>query len=450
MVVVTRSELSKIISRIFEIFKVKGPKAFKTLQAYRQPEYEGRRLNRKIERILNQSIKPASDVAEFLTCRFVQKSLKMTGLGLDIGYCQALANCIVETQKDGLNNTDDQDRLIELTQQLDAGQMTDSDWRSLQFISTANGLFQIGLIFRDRTIERILSIPVNKLETQLTIHRYFNAAMDINRYDLADIALREYLNKFEKDKKVFDKMKLHYHLMQGQHDEVMTIARLYYSEKDYQFADYIRGKKIAVVGPAPNEEKDATEIDSYDVVIRTNYRGNNSMPPADEFGRKINVSYYNYTYTKQVLSGEDNSFLEDLNFAVFKNAIDIQRYHGRPTSTTFRTMRQINDHILNGKSQMIQNIIYDLLHFEPLEIKVFKSNFFMSEQRYYSSYASPTNQTQNASKLWINFATHDLVTQFKFSQTLLKTYQISGDIQVREILKLSPEQYMSNISRIYG
>ena len=395
------SDINRATRRLIEIFSVKGPAAFSALSAYWQPEYEGRRLNRQIERLRSQAPQPEAAIARRLVQRFAAKHSQQSGLSQ--AWLQELANLIVLIHQ-GQLSPDRLDSALETARQLKASQLDDTAWRTLQFIATANGLFLLGLICRERTVERILSAPVQQQNTRQTLQRYFNAAMDAARYDLAAQALDQYRQRFAKDQASLDQMQLHFHLMQGQREAVLEIAWRAYTAMDQEFAQLIRGKRIAIVGPAPGDEAVAAEIDSFDIVIRTNYRGRETMPPAAEFGRKVDISYYNYTYTKQVLHSGDNDYLDDLSFAVFKNAIDIQRYHGRPTTAKFRTMRQINPRILNGKSQMVQNIVYDLLHFAPQQIKIFKSNFFMSEKRYYSTYASPTNQAQKASSFWMKAA----------------------------------------------
>lgn len=441
------SDLSKAIRRVIEIFSVKGPKAFTALKAYWQPEYEGRRLNRQLDHHLSQSAQPAAAISQRLIQRFGPKHPAIPGLSPD--YLRLMSEQIVLIHQ-GVLTPDALEHLVQATQQLQAGQLDDASWRTLQFIATANGLFLPGFLFRNLTVARILQTPVTPQAPAQKIQRFFTAAMDANRYDLAAQALDAYHQRPGADMRNYDQMQLHYHLMQGHRAETLAYASHTYSAADREFAEYIKGKRIAIVGPAPSDEASAAEIDSFDLVIRTNYRGHATMPPADEFGHKIDISYYNYTYTKQVLGTPENAYLDDLVFAVFKNETDIRRYRGRPTTARFRTMRQINAQILNGKSQMVQNILYDLLHFEPQAIKIFKSNFFMSEKRYYSTYASPTNQPQQASSFWINFATHDLVTQLNFSRTLMQAQQITADLQASAVMQLDAENYIKKISQIYA
>ena len=441
------SDFSKALARIYEILSVKGLKSFDALKAYWSPEYQGRRLNRQIINLVSYHGPEASkNIFQILKTNFSGSNHSQPGLPNE--YLQLFADMILAVNQGQLNQQG-HDQLLDLTQVLDFKVLPDSTWRALQFIATANGLFQVGLIFRGLTTQRILAADIRNFHQKSRIIRYFNAAMDRQEYLNALEAIQQYEIRHENDK-TLDLMKLHYHLMQGQHQDTLKIAGQYYGKNDQEFAKYVQGKRIAIVGPAPGGDSVADEIDQFDIVIRTNYRGRSTLPPADEFGSKIDVSYYNYTYTKQVLGTGDNSYLDDLRFAVFKNEIDINRYKGRRSTAQFRIMNQINDHILNGKSQMVQNIIYDLLHFDPKEIKIFKSNFFMSNQRYYSTYASPSNQSQKVSNFWINFATHDLVTQLNFSRTLFREEQLTADNQAKAVLNLSNEDYIKTIQNIYS
>ena len=441
-------DTQKVVNRIIEIFTVKGTKSFEALTAYWQPEYRGRRLNRKINRLINLHQEKSAVAIQKLLGRMYGSRLAVSNIGLPDSFIAEFSQCLVDNNL-ATPKSDQHDRLVQSVINLKASSLSDLDWRALQFIATANGLFITGLKFRELAIDSILGQPLHKRQPVKNVKRYFNAAMDKQDYESAQAALNHFKSR-NYDQNKLGKMELHFHLMHGHRDDVLKIAPQFYRIHDQEFADFVRGKRVAIVGPAPSDEDVAEEIDQYDIVIRTNYRGMSSLPPAEDYGSKIDVSYYNYTYTKQVLFGSSNEYLDDLKFAVFKNQADLDRYSGRKTTAQFRLMNQINDYIFNGKSQMMQNIIYDLLHFEPAEIKLFKSNFFMSNQRYHANYASPTNAIQEKRSFWMNFATHDLVTQHRFTKILHNIEQVNLDKVSKQIISLCSEEYITNMSNIYG
>lgn len=438
----------KVVNRIIEIITVKGGKSFEALTAYWQPEYRGRRLNRQINRLIDLHQENSVKGIQNLLSRLYGAKSDASDIGLPDGFLTEFSHCLVDNNMATIK-ADQHDQLIQSLANLKSSSLTDLDWRALQFIATANGLFIVGLKFRDLAVDSMLGQPLSKRLPVKYLKRYFNAAMDNQDFEKAQAALN-HLKSRDYDQHKLGKMELHFHLMQGHRDEVLKIAPQFYRIHDQEFADFVRGKRIAIVGPAPSDDQVAEEIDQFDIVIRTNYRGASSLPPAQDYGSKIDVSYYNYTYTKQVLFGADNAYLDDLKFAIFKNQSDLDRYRGRPTSAQFRLMNQINEFIFNGKSQMMQNIIYDLLHFEPAEIKLFKSNFFMSNQRYHANYASPTNREQQKNSFWLNFATHDLVTQHHFTQQLANIKNINIENSISDILQMKSNNYCKEIQTIYS
>jgi len=80
----------------------------------------------------------------------------------------------------------------------------------------------------------------------------------------------------------------------------------------------LHNKSIAIVGPAQSNDMLKDEIDSYDIVIRLNYRGGNKMPPEIEFGSKVNISYYNSVFSADISNYENMDFFKDLDYIYSK------------------------------------------------------------------------------------------------------------------------------------
>src|SRR6185437_3043837 len=87
---------------------------------------------------------------------------------------------------------------------------------------------------------------------------------------------------------------------------------------DRDYYECIHGKTVAIVGPAPPGADVGAEIDTFDLVVRTNYRlGSND--PACSFGARTDIAYYNNEFVatrpKDVLESA-----KTLRWAAFKTA----------------------------------------------------------------------------------------------------------------------------------
>lgn len=81
--------------------------------------------------------------------------------------------------------------------------------------------------------------------------------------------------------------------------------------KPCTFENYIKGKNVIIVGPAENikGKRLGVDIDSYDVVIRTNGAHAIIEKYAEDYGRRCDVLYTNHFFTFNVL----NSVIHNMN-----------------------------------------------------------------------------------------------------------------------------------------
>lgn len=216
---------------------------------------------------------------------------------------------------------------------------------------------------------------------------------------------------------------------------------------DKKYAEYLNGKTVAVVGPAPSDEDLVEEIDSSDVVIRLNYRGVNLLPNTEEFGSRTDVSYYNGENAVNISGYSDRDFFKDIAFAVFRS-IKHEFQENLVNNQSGRINFTPNQMLFCGAANMVQHTLYDLLFFEPNKIKVYKTNFFMAKKAYHDGYS--IHQDRGGIKwVWQAYANHNLITQLNLTRWLLKNGLIEVDKTCESVLQLTNKDYMSFMEEIY-
>lgn len=214
------------------------------------------------------------------------------------------------------------------------------------------------------------------------------------------------------------------------------------------FADYVKGRSIAIIGPSSSGVDYNEEIkNNFDIIIRMRYRGQETLPEAQ---RELipHVTYYCRETSKEILNPERNiGYLTDLDFAVFKRTYGkyYEEAYKKATSYTKTRGAFINNTFLFSSpsvSNMLQQILYDLSLFEPARIKVFNANCFLSHTIHDKGYSVAKEGTALTAPLWCMFAVHNLMCNYNYTMNLYRRGLIEADDYLSEILELGTEEYM--------
>ena len=135
-----------------------------------------------------------------------------------------------------------------------------------------------------------------------------------------------------------------------------------------EFVNYVKNKKIAIVGPSPEliDKKLGSEIDSYDIVVKINngYKLNHI-----DYGKKIDIIYLNLLLQKSINNVYNK--LDNIKFIkLISQDFNKNKFDKNSGFNTFSDFLQ-NNYILNSK--------HNLLEYAPLNTynKLFniKNNF---------------------------------------------------------------------------
>lgn len=211
----------------------------------------------------------------------------------------------------------------------------------------------------------------------------------------------------------------------------------------------IKGKTVAIVGPAPTGELSGSEIDSYDVVIRFNYTG---ASYSAEFGTKINISAYNKV---------NSIYFEKCNVPVPFNDLDF--YFVKEPVVSFKTHAENAGKIgvlpripfmLHKSPMATLDILYFILMFKPREIKIFKHTLLLSANTHSESYGHrkdfDSGKLTSLQKLRMTLSGHDLLSHHSLFRHFYSLGLFKADTAFDRILNLSSESFSDELQRIYG
>jgi len=232
------------------------------------------------------------------------------------------------------------------------------------------------------------------------------------------------------------------HLLRGETEAAERIWTLAFQPADLAFRDFVRGRTVAVVGPAQKAEAIADEIDSFDVVVRANYQG--GIDPSD--GSRTDVSYYN-GYRLVSRREEILRTAGSLPWLVTTRGSDEALRRMFPTHTGIRSAERATPHFVLGDPLAIPIMVADLIRFSPARIKLFCVDFFRSRASYRQGYHHrPIGSDAVAHSIRV----HDPFSSFSFVQQLHRAGLCAADRVAGEVLSLGREEYAASLQELYG
>ena len=210
------------------------------------------------------------------------------------------------------------------------------------------------------------------------------------------------------------------------------------STNEKEFLEYVRGKRIAVVGPIDTGLKHGEEIDGYDVVIRFNFTQQSLLKPA-VFGSRTDVSYYTNPAFKKVVEKESIQLIIDWVVPQSVKGLDLSKCKGNARSQ----YRSSNSIFFKSFGNAFQRLLLDLLIFNPKEVKLFNMNFWITphDQYYKAARASFDPHT---------VIYHDILSNYIFILNLYRNKTIKVDRVIEDLLAYGEIRYNDEMhSRYY-
>ena len=306
------------------------------------------------------------------------------------------------------------------------------------------GDFRVANFLRKKVLQAYIDRQSNsKIVSPLSLQ----ACLELDRPELALKMAKENKVKY-RDKFVVDEVLAVAYFMLGHKQEAEKLWQKKFRDCDFEYFKYISGKSIAIIGPGKNHLELGAEIDSFDCVIRTNFRiGSNT--PNTLYGKRTDVSYYNHERMARNVS-EVVDASSEINWIVLKGQHDELRLNKiLPDFCRYMRTSYVGDlFFFNNASPMgIQNIVSDIIRFSPKRIKIFNTGFYNSEETYCENYRG---FTLGESLISESLRIHELYSGFRFIQNLVKRQLCQVDSLTDEVMSISVDKYASNINNIYS
>lgn len=364
--------------------------------------------------------------------------------GLERDYLDEFFDCFVQKQTSWHSSKKTQENLIQYTTELDPLSLDCKKWLSLYYVCIRSGFFRVAYTLRNKAVESAI-FASNNTSSFNNLSNAFRGMIDSGDIEESGYYLNTIKGNFSKSQMI-NELESYYCLTKGDIIDFRKMKENNFDHLDKSYQKLIQGKRIAIVGPAPSGEQLGDEIDSFDVIIRISYRGRDQMPDKNEFGKKVNISYYGDGFSS-IICNADLTFLNDLDFISFKTKkFDYQKQLMQ--NNKGRVFKR-NGAFFNGSPLEANNILFDVLHFKPQYIKLFKINFYLSKKIHYDNYYNINHEYSNV--FYSNFAGlahHDILSNLNFARQLRNNKLVEVDKDCSRVINLQNYDYCSAMEKI--
>lgn len=205
-----------------------------------------------------------------------------------------------------------------------------------------------------------------------------------------------------------------------------------------KFSAIINEKKIGVIGPLDISLSDREEMLECDCIVLLN-----TFICPDFLRSKTKILYLSGAVFEEIIDNNNICKTVDFDFLVTRETIAIHKYKG---NIPVRFRETSHDITWNGALNFLQNVIFDLLLFNPFELRVFGADLFLS-MNYTQNYVRSKHKIEKYYKQ--SFTNHDLITQYKCTQKLQQRNWISTTGELNRVLNEDVDYYLSEMENRY-
>lgn len=216
-----------------------------------------------------------------------------------------------------------------------------------------------------------------------------------------------------------------------------------YDGEDNIFTELISGKNILVIGPAPIDI-DYETIKNYDCYVVINYKGTEKYSGFISTYSPI-ISYYNYEAEEKISQGDFNCF-DQLDYICFRQPRFNYQYaeikNGRA-----RVYTTLDGMQLFGQPYILQNILFDLLRYNPKSIKLMCFSLYATSVSYENGYINSSIVSRDR---LFGFAKHNIINQFLYLKSLRDLHKIQFDDFGEKLIDAGLENYLKKMKQLYA
>ncbi len=233
--------------------------------------------------------------------------------------------------------------------------------------------------------------------------------------------------------------------------------------RDQAFVDFVAGKRVAVVGPALSAAGQGSVVDGHDLVARFNYKEEGiGLDPLHK-GERCDLAYFNRKQAEYLVDGRDLSRFPRAPAWVItrrqKHAdalcraleAEASRSGVAPWPHRYRSTPVYDVPLFRGLFTAAPNAILDLLHCGAAAVAVFHVDFLLSVERTRNYNPLVRDLTENVRNTVRSLANaHDPITQLAMMKQAGTCGRVHGDEPFLAALRMSDQEYMDALQRLYG
>ena len=198
------------------------------------------------------------------------------------------------------------------------------------------------------------------------------------------------------------------------------------------WSDYVRGRSIAVVGPAPMPVDQSSDIDGHDLVYRPGH-----SPVGGHYGERIDIAYLNGNLARTILDDDRAHWRRNINRATWW----VYKMTGHRPNGLYR-------HAVKPRQTMnvnaITGILFDLIQEDVGSITVYGADLYAGGpgNAYHESYDRRTTKGQA-----LGILDHEPWKQMRVHRAVYRTGKVQGDDRYVAAVTMTDEEYQAVIDR---
>ncbi|KAF5083754.1 hypothetical protein DSECCO2_85560 [anaerobic digester metagenome] len=359
-----------------------------------------------------------------------------------------------------------QKKLIQILQSSDFPPLEHWELLHMYTLTLRVGLFEVAYAIRSKALD--IAISYLSEDKKMDGYKYISALsalLERGHYYTFQQKLGLLGEEFEEEKQKLIHL---LNIIQSQNNQSLLPKDINsdLNEEDIIFHQFVKGKSVAIVGPARTDKPDAIHIDSHDLVVRTNYKEKGECVDPIIKGLRCDITYFNGETVERLCKQDIINWPDGISWAIFKSDSDNHKLVAilRENSKKIDLMKKAIDYLQSRNMYMlygtffnlslmaIPNIIMDLLRFDPKKISIFHADLMLSVGTI-PQYLPKDFEYANSMKKYFLMTisrSHDPVTQYWILHELWKNGKFEGDNRFNEIMSLGELEYMKQLQKIYG
>ena len=323
-------------------------------------------------------------------------------------------------------------------------------WLNLHELCCFRGKYTLAQIFREKARQLAIKPVFGKeFEPPISWENTIGAAIEGGECHRSE-QLAQLLERAGITGDVANKWQLYLAVLNGQGISHQWVKQFDASD----FAGYLTGKTIAIVGPAPTEALDAEDIDRHDLVVRLNhsYEGKGTDPKHK--GLRTDITCFNGEQALNFMVEREGLLPSEVTWACFKSPDLISHAKDKNNGKNARSLITFYQQQFHGDFNMMPIVALDLWLFNARSIKVYHTDLMLTAGRQKGYYPSSFNRSDDIASMRQVFRrgsiVHDPIQQYRTLNRLWFNKRITGDPRFIDVMQMGLDGYLCELERVYS